>query len=1007
MLGDNLLSQVVNPLDDVVLDEELDFSTSLILEPPDLWNLTRASSSTAQAYLLDWAYDNEALAILLGVVVFWTLGVMLFSCVVPEELKYEPIQVSEVLQRYGPMGCFKYLHYILFLPLHLLRSMETASGDRQVSSSSERSYLEETRHVFNATVADFLAVRRSMIYVAGLFSLLALYIAMGDIVDAWDMLHSWQKWADVEIDDHPMSFKQYVQNCTELHWNEQQLRIAPEAWMAYTQKMMGGVLGKLMLQTGAVDMFASFLRIACLFTSCCMLWWSLKHWSQFHLSRRTVMLGWLVTFLAPFLITLVPTRLFISWEKVNPVVETYAHELSEHLAGTTTDKVKVQCQQMIDFAESGTVEGFERRIQQICTIMRRTPNRHVKCCAIFDVVDFDFRPVHKSCKLIRQYLDDPSGAAHKRAMDESIRLCRDVIIPHAATKIRMGLGDTLTFISAVSPMVPTLFAFINGLKGFQTIMPAALALAPALLRGALKVKVLTPQSTIPGMFIILLPWLYCPMSWGLYHVAYQVTGDSWMLFGLLVFAFSPMCYFAYGSFSNITRPLTDAQVQEVLQGMSRWSLVVSIISYCMLGKFVHHRYHDMVGRELTVEEDMVMKIVNKVPVLQFEFWFHMIVAAAANYFFTTLAGIDWMMCEIGEQRHYETLLDIASRLDELEGIEDSSNYPDGMRSAHERAHLKEVAQQRQHRLDCVEWIIFNEAPMRVVETSFCVTGSSIAGPSESSQGGSGLSSRRTRKTLTTYKELEMVTPGSGSSAPSNSVSSKDVVDLTAGADSDDDAPQQTQRKDEDPYDSELWGDLVSPPLHFVEPTNDTKQRTGAKFSQRSVPGLPRSAPKDAQQRPPPRPPNVVQQQQVRPQRSLFQSMLSAITPSIAPQAPIPPRPPHQPAYHPQSAPCYSAASAQQGHGSGAMQPASQFPQQPCWGPSSAGAAPVQQWGSVPQGYSQPSPQFQGHYAGAAWRPGMQPPAYPRPHSGRPPNGAFPFSPGGVPGSGCPHSQGFR
>ena len=36
----------------------------------------------------------------------------------------------------------------------------------------------------------------------------------------------------------------------------------------------------------------------------------------------------------------------------------------------------------------------------------------------------------------------------------------------------------------------------------QTMMPAAIALNPALLRGALKVKVLVPQSSIPGMFVV-------------------------------------------------------------------------------------------------------------------------------------------------------------------------------------------------------------------------------------------------------------------------------------------------------------------------------------------------------------------------------------------------------------------------------------------------------------------------------------------------------------------------
>ena len=40
--------------------------------------------------------------------------------------------------------------------------------------------------------------------------------------------------------------------------------------------------------------------------------------------------------------------------------------------------------------------------------------------------------------------------------------------------------------------------------------------------------------------MVVLPLLYCPMTWGMYHIFFQLLGDFWMLLGLLVMAFGPM-----------------------------------------------------------------------------------------------------------------------------------------------------------------------------------------------------------------------------------------------------------------------------------------------------------------------------------------------------------------------------------------------------------------------------------------------------------------------------------
>ena len=88
----------------------------------------------------------------------------------------------------------------------------------------------------------------------------------------------------------------------------------------------------------------------------------------------------------------------------------------------------------------------------------------------------------------------------------------------------------------------------------MTIYGYRTGMAPGLIRGSLKVKLLVPQSSIPGMFILLLPWLYCPLVWAIYNLVYQLVGNVVLMAGLLILAFTPMAYFVVGSVLHVSKP---------------------------------------------------------------------------------------------------------------------------------------------------------------------------------------------------------------------------------------------------------------------------------------------------------------------------------------------------------------------------------------------------------------------------------------------------------------------
>ena len=81
------------------------------------------------------------------------------------------------------------------------------------------------------------------------------------------------------------------------------------------------------------------------------------------------------------------------------------------------------------------------------------------------------------------------------------------------------------FLDVVRESVELAVCGSHALTTFQKMIGATFALAPALIRSALKVKTAVPQSPLAGMFIIVLPWLYSPIVWVVFNVIFQLIGE--------------------------------------------------------------------------------------------------------------------------------------------------------------------------------------------------------------------------------------------------------------------------------------------------------------------------------------------------------------------------------------------------------------------------------------------------------------------------------------------------
>ena len=173
------------------------------------------------------------------------------------------------------------------------------------------------------------------------------------------------------------------------------------------------------------------------------------------------------------------------------------------------------------------------------------------------------------------------------------------------------------------------------------------------MKGALQVKMLVPQSSLPGVFVVLLPWLYCPIMWCLYNFAFQLIGDPYMLAALLLLAYAPMVNVVVGEWKAISQPMNDAEILTVTKIIERYSLMAQLVAVFCIGMFVY-KMRDAEELDGVDKKQTARGIVDSM--MQFQVVFSMLVSSISKKFYTTLAGVDYMIVTIVEDRRFEVML---------------------------------------------------------------------------------------------------------------------------------------------------------------------------------------------------------------------------------------------------------------------------------------------------------------------------------------------------------------
>jgi len=210
------------------------------------------------------------------------------------------------------------------------------------------------------------------------------------------------------------------------------------------------------------------------------------------------------------------------------------------------------------------------------------------------------------------------------------------------------------FVETLQLVMEIMYGAVLGIQNVPMLIPAVLSMVTGMLKASLAVKVLVPGSSLPGVFIIVLPLITTPIFWAVFNVIFQIVGGLDLLVGLMLLAFLPCLNTFVGTWKQVARPMNDAQIADYSITMNRISSILSLVMASSFGLFVwkvHAAHPDEVSDGVSeAAKSVVQSLLDPIKLLT------MFVATFSKKFYTALVCVDYMVSTIVEDRVYEKSL---------------------------------------------------------------------------------------------------------------------------------------------------------------------------------------------------------------------------------------------------------------------------------------------------------------------------------------------------------------
>lgn len=476
-------------------------------------------------------------------------------------------------------SCFQFCNDLRWFHRHFQRSRETQDLLANVASPDERKFLRKECGVKQIVVVNIMVWRRSVMKVLMICMIIATIVSVGGAKRQWQA--AWAQYSKI-----PMKVLY-------LDWK----KTAPaeaNGFHHYSMAIFEEVQRLMMSQAAivraigacAVSLLSGVSLMLCMMAG--------THWLAFRYSRRKLMLAWVLSVGAPFVSSMVPARLFVNAYATREIIEAYKGELNDQLGvNDKIDMLQSQCKRL-EIEGADKVQQAGEQFETICGIVEKVlPNgpfrmpTSIKFWKGFDVISVDCSPAWSGCAQGRAMIKSGKPLEGLKKAQDACLTVRKVLEQYAD-----NYGETPEilgyFADHMQHVVEASISLQLSLSNLGTLFPAALSIAPGLLKGALRMKMLVPQSIIPGMFVLVLPWLYCPLTWCMYSLGFQLIGNPYLLVGLLLMAFNPIAYFVVGKYYRLSKPMGDEGVLVAINKIDRALMILNLVAYSLLLYFFVH-----------------------------------------------------------------------------------------------------------------------------------------------------------------------------------------------------------------------------------------------------------------------------------------------------------------------------------------------------------------------------------------------------------------------------------
>lgn len=439
------------------------------------------------------------------------------------------------------------------------------------------------------------------------------------------------------------------------------------------QRVMAGHAGFVVALGNTIEAFFSVAALFLVFGAC----WC---WHNFRASRKMLLMAWFFSLAGPFVSSLMPARLFVDWHRGQLVTSQYTKELMD--VTNLEDKMlqlRKGCYMVQSEDSANSLGSVENTMKTICGVVHHSlPSGNVSIptsitLTKWKTIDFSF--AHSQCDQTKRFIEQKLAT---RALDHLRMACTGLkeMVGGGVMNLDSEQGEQIAndLASWMGLAAESTICLWLSLQGFMTTFPVALSIAPGMLKGALRMKILVPQSKMPGMFVLMLPWLYAPVAWCYYSIFFQIVGSPLLLLGLLIIAFHPVLYSVLGMRWGVSHPMTDKQVLKLVSDLNGTVLkliivgvifIVIYLAYIGNGYASRKHYWGYFGSQIG-EEDWAMQ-------MEYDIWqvllgdrkilidwavvhkLGMVLAAVlTKYFLTSVAGFDWIVGQMLKFRAAET-----------------------------------------------------------------------------------------------------------------------------------------------------------------------------------------------------------------------------------------------------------------------------------------------------------------------------------------------------------------